>query len=336
MSVRVASPPFDFFRFSSAAQRRRNRRAQAHSSRENLVKDSSSDVSPRDSAAPSLAERRRQRRRQASAEDQQHVNPAFAADDEPVLPPTAEQSNDDEEEEEQQKVRDADRLTSHVEKEHSRKINELRQQTRPAAASRASPSEPENEQDDVEAQLRAQQKSAARKIDKADVDDTAPVEPISIPTTTGRERSLDKVLERARRARGAATQDDGQSFSFVLSSISTFVVLPEMQSTMGSSRRFGGTTDPRLQKILRGYDPSMDPGQTGSMPRGDRSTRFDRDEYDPRDEARIREEIDQKQGVRRFRSILVGILSLLPLGTIETLARGDEQVGNGRHALRSR
>lgn len=181
-------------------------------------------MSPRDSSAPTVADRRRQRRRQVSGDDQQHVNPAFAADEDPVVPSRVERANlhdddaDEEEEEQQQKVKDADRLTSHVEKEHARKMNELKQQRR-QGPSKALSSEAENEQEDVEAQLREQQQRAARKVEKADVDDTVPVEPISIPTGTSvRERSLDKVLERARRARGATTQNDGQfPFIFLLS-----------------------------------------------------------------------------------------------------------------------
>lgn len=78
---------------------------------------------------------------------------------------------------------------------------------------KGSASEGENEQDELEEQLRAQQQIAARKIETVDTTASMPVEPISIPTsatTPGRERSLDKVIERARRARGGPRADEGQ------------------------------------------------------------------------------------------------------------------------------
>lgn len=107
---------------------------------------------------------------------------------------------------------------------------------------------------------------------------------------------------------------------------------------MGSSRRFGGTSDSRLQKIL-GHRDSFDPTLKGTMTRGDRSTRFDMDDYDPRDEARIRQDIDQKQGVSDFfdfdhHSSMT--LDRFTLGTIETLARSFEQVGNICYTFRTR
>ena len=65
-------------------------------------------------------------------------------------------------------------------------------------------------------------------------------------------------------------------------------------STMGSSRRFGTSSELKLQKILRRHDTQFDASQIASPDPGDRSTRFD---YDATRDNYIRQEIDEKQKV---------------------------------------
>ncbi len=69
----------------------------------------------------------------------------------------------------------------------------------------------------------------------------------------------------------------------------------DLQSTMGSSRRFGTFHDVKLQKRLREQDTRFDASQIGSPTGVDRSTRFDREARGEDD--RIRKEIDEKREV---------------------------------------
>jgi hypothetical protein len=62
---------------------------------------------------------------------------------------------------------------------------------------------------------------------------------------------------------------------------------------MGSSRRFGVTSELKLQKILRQTYTNIDASQMTPPILTDRSTRFD---YEAKD-AQIREDIDKKRQV---------------------------------------
>jgi hypothetical protein len=68
----------------------------------------------------------------------------------------------------------------------------------------------------------------------------------------------------------------------------------DLQSTMSSSRRFGTSSELKLQKLLRGHETNIDASQIASPDAGDRSTRFD---YDATQANLIRQEIDEKQRV---------------------------------------
>lgn len=64
--------------------------------------------------------------------------------------------------------------------------------------------------------------------------------------------------------------------------------------TMGSSRRFGASSELRLQKMLRQHDSQIDASQIASPTTRARSTRFD----DDAEQAHlVRREIDEKQKV---------------------------------------
>jgi hypothetical protein len=63
---------------------------------------------------------------------------------------------------------------------------------------------------------------------------------------------------------------------------------------MGSSRRFGTSSELKLQKMLRQYDTHVDASQIRSPDVGDRSTRFD---YDTTRDEHVRQEIDKKKEV---------------------------------------
>jgi hypothetical protein len=63
----------------------------------------------------------------------------------------------------------------------------------------------------------------------------------------------------------------------------------DLQSTMGSSRRFGTTSELKLQKMVRQHDTHVDASQIGSPVVVDRTTRFDDDI--------TRDAIDRKQEV---------------------------------------
>ena len=191
------------------AQRIRSRRARSHASQENLIKDSSSDVSPRDPANAALNDRRRQRRRQPSADAQQHFNQAFAEDERP-LPPAIERAVEDDDAEEEENIQQADRLVSHVTKEHRRKQNEM-QQLGQKAPKKAAASDADDDQAELLAQLQAQQEIASQRLGDIPVDQVSPVEPLPALTTTLRDRPLEQLLERARKARtGGKDPDEGQ------------------------------------------------------------------------------------------------------------------------------
>jgi hypothetical protein len=179
----------------------RGRRARSHTSQENLVKDSSSDVSPRDSSTSAIANRRRQRRAQRSPNTQQYDNQAFNGDERP-LPPPIERIDDEEEE----NIQNADRLVSHVAKQHHRIVNEVQQQSK---KSRKKPRT--SDQDDLNEQIRAQQEILSRRVGDTDDDQGSHVEPLPPTTTTGitRDRSIEQILEMARKSKARQSVDDG-------------------------------------------------------------------------------------------------------------------------------
>ena len=202
----------------SAAQRKRDRRARSHASQENLVKDSSSDVSPRDAANTGMNDRRRQRRRQPSADTQQHVNQAFA-DDERPLPPAIDREVEGGDAEEEENIHNADRLVSHVTKEHRRKLNEVQQQGQKSQRKVAS-SDVDDDQAELLAQLQAQQEKASHRLDDIPTDQVTALEPLPALTTTLRDRPLEQLMERARKARTGKDPDEGQ-LRFLSVSVST-------------------------------------------------------------------------------------------------------------------
>jgi hypothetical protein len=63
---------------------------------------------------------------------------------------------------------------------------------------------------------------------------------------------------------------------------------------MGSSRRFGTSSELKLQKMLRQHDQNFDASQIGSPTVGDRSTRFD---YEAQKDEKVRKELDEKRDV---------------------------------------
>jgi hypothetical protein len=186
----------------------RDRRARSHASQENLVKDSSSDVSPRESTTTALADRRRQRRAHRSPTDQQYENQAFAEDERP-LPPPIERADDDEEEE---NIQHADRLGSHVVKEHNRIKNEVQQKNKkskkkPTATTTSD--DVDHEQDDLHQQIREHQEILSKHVDdKDDGDQILPLESLPPSFGTGRDKSIEQILEMAR-SRARKSVDDG-------------------------------------------------------------------------------------------------------------------------------
>jgi hypothetical protein len=181
----------------------RGRRARSHTSQENLVKDSSSDVSPRESTPSAIANRRRQRRAQRSPNDQQYDNQAFAADERPLPPPI---ERDDEEEEEN--IQNADRLVSHVAKQHRRIVNEVQQQNK-KSKKKATTDEVDEDQDDLHEQIRKQQEIASKHVDDIADDRVLPLEPMPSLTGPVRDKSIEQILERARRSRTGKSIDEG-------------------------------------------------------------------------------------------------------------------------------
>ena len=187
----------------------RGRRARSHASQENLVKDSSSDVSPRESTSSAIANRRRQRRAHHSPTDQQHDNQAFAEDERP-LPPPIERDHDEEQDEEEENVHNADRLVSHVAKQHRRIVNEVQQQNKKSKKKTTTVDDLDHDQEDLTEQIREQQEILSRRVGDADDDRATTIE--SLPsTTTGmpRDKSLEHILERARKSRVGKSIEDG-------------------------------------------------------------------------------------------------------------------------------
>ncbi len=177
------------------------------------MKDSSSDVSPRDSVSTGLADRRRQRRAHRSPADQQYDNQAFAADERP-LPPTVERAVDDDDEEEN--IQQADRLGSHVVKEHNRIKNEVQQKNKKSKKKTTTTTSDDVDHDkaELDRQIQEQQENISKHVDDKVVhdDDDDRVLPMdSVPPlggTTGG-KSLQQILERARRSNAGRSIDDG-------------------------------------------------------------------------------------------------------------------------------
>ena len=169
------------------------------------MKDSSSDVSPRESASTAIADRRRQRRAHRSPTDQQYDNQAFAEDERPLPPPA-----DDEEEE---NIQQADRLGSHVVKEHNRIKNEVQQKNKKSKKKPTTTSDDvDPDKADIDRQIREHQENISRNVDDKDVDDGDRILPLESVTTlggTGGGRSLEGLLERARRSVAARSIDEG-------------------------------------------------------------------------------------------------------------------------------
>ncbi len=63
---------------------------------------------------------------------------------------------------------------------------------------------------------------------------------------------------------------------------------------MGSSRRFGTSSELKLQKMLRQHDQNFDASQIGSPTVGDRSTRFD---HEAQQDEKFRKELEEKRDV---------------------------------------
>jgi hypothetical protein len=185
----------------------RGRRAHSHTSQENLVKDSSSDVSPRESSSSALTNRRRQRRAHRSPDDQQYDNQAFAGDERPLPPPI--ERNDDEEEE---NIQQADRLVSNVTKQHHRILNEVQQKNQKSKRKTTTISDDiDHDKNDVVEQLQEQQKVLSKQVGSIDEDRALPIEPLPSSIGTARDgRSLEQLLEMARKSKTGKSFDDGQ------------------------------------------------------------------------------------------------------------------------------
>lgn len=194
-------------------QRIRARRAKSHTSQENLVKDSSSDVSPRE---PTVS-RRRERRRTGSADTHEHVNDAFD-DDERQLPPTIEGSDGDEADvHEQENIDKADRLVSHVSNQHLRIVKETKAKAKKSGRKTASSADGDTP-DELNSQIRTEQDNVARRF--GNMDETVPTSTTdqlpALTSTFGRDRSTQRVLERARKHQHPEGEgDQSREFLFV-------------------------------------------------------------------------------------------------------------------------
>ncbi|CAF1989494.1 unnamed protein product [Rotaria magnacalcarata] len=262
------------------AQRRRGRRTRSSTSQENLIKDSSSDVSPRESSAPAAVnDRRRQRRVQRLPTNQQYDNQAFAEDERPP-PHPIERVNEDEEEDEEN-VQNAERLATHVVKQHQRNVNEVQQQIKKPKRATTSDSVVDDDKDALDQQIGEQQRNLLKRVGNIDGGHVLPVEPLPSTIGASRDRSLEQILEKAKRARAGQPMDG------------------ELMSTMGSSRRFGASSELKLQRTLGKLDTHIDATlfSTSTMG-GDTSTRFDMDNIHDK---RIRQEIEKKQHERKSR-----------------------------------
>lgn len=193
----------------------RGRRARAHASQENLVKDSSSDISPRESTSTALADRRRQRRAHHSPNTQQYDNQAFADDERPLPPPIEHDDGDDEIEEEN--IQNAERLVSHVAKQHRRAVNEVQQQNKKSKKKLTTTADDvDQDQENIHDQIREQQEIASKRLGDAPEDEETdrvstlePTSSIRRPTT---DRSVESILERAKKSRLGKSIDDGLIF----------------------------------------------------------------------------------------------------------------------------
>jgi hypothetical protein len=195
----------NFLFLRTVIQRRRGRRARSHASKESLIKDSSSDISPRESSTSAVAARHRQRRAQRSPADQQHSNQAFAEDEQP-LPPHIER-NDDEEEE---NIQNADRLVSHVAKQHRRVVNEVQEKNKKSEKKTPTSNDVDDDQDNLHKQIREQQEILSKRVGDTDDDQVLPVEPLTTTLGTTRSRSVAQVLEMAKKSRTGKSTDDGE------------------------------------------------------------------------------------------------------------------------------
>lgn len=185
----------------------RGRRARAGTSQENLVKDSSSDVSPRESTSSAIANRRRQRRAHRSPNDQQYDNQAFAEDERP-LPPAIERDDEQDENEEEENIQNADRLVSHVAKQHRRIVNEVQQQNKKTKKKPTTTSDDiDHDQDDLHEEIRKQQEIVSKHVDNTDTDRTSTIEPLSASIGTTRETAAANILERYRKSVGRSNDD---------------------------------------------------------------------------------------------------------------------------------
>ncbi|CAF4260179.1 unnamed protein product, partial [Rotaria sp. Silwood2] len=264
----------------SSAQRRRGRRARTNSSQENLIKDSSSDVSPRETSASTAVDRRRQRRAQRSTNDQQYDNQAFTQEERPPPHSIERVNEDDEEEEEEEKnVQNAIRLEAHLTKEHRRKINELQQQSKKPKAI-ATSDDVDDDQHAINQQIQEGQGNILKHTGDIDEDRASTVEPLPATIGTARDRSIEHIIEMAKRSRTGQSFDDDQL------------------STMGSSRRYGGSTELKLLRTLRRLDTNIDQSPLASQTSGEFTTRFDPENIQDK---RVRLAIDKKQDDRKKR-----------------------------------
>lgn len=92
---------------------------------------------------------------------------------------------------------------------------------------------------------------------------------------------------------------------------------------MGSSRRFGATTDLKLQRLLRQHDTRVDGSQIGSPTVMDRSTRFD---LEATKDDQVRRDIDKKREVSCLFIIFFTTLTTLSLSLQGRANRWKEAV----------
>lgn len=94
----------------------------------------------------------------------------------------------------------------------------------------------------------------------------------------------------------------------------------EQQSTMGSSRRFGASSELKLQRLLHKADTRVDGSQIGSPTPYDRSTRFDLDAKDDQ----TRRDIDRKREVSSDLIMFLIIPIIVSTGASQSLERRSE------------
>ena len=167
------------------------------------MKDSSSDVSPRESSTPTAIDQRRQRRTRQMSNDQQYDNQGYVQDERSLSPPIERAD----EEEEEQSIENAERLVSQVTKQHRRIVNEVKQSKKPKR--KQTLDHAAKEQDNLNEQIREQQDLVSKHVANATVEQVPPVEPLPATIGTGRGRSLEQILEMARKSRATKNFDDG-------------------------------------------------------------------------------------------------------------------------------